>query len=153
MSLTTKQQRRRAFLQHMSKWEKNWPKQEHYEKHLRQREWEMHNLAREVKELYAQQQDPEYQARVKEVRRCEQAQEFIMKNDLVEFMTDEQKQERSRKLAHMQAREEQIVEGRTELLETIALADEDKKLEKSINLTYLAIGGLLVSPIIFAFLP
>ncbi|KAB8300448.1 hypothetical protein EYC80_000620 [Monilinia laxa] len=114
------------------------------------RQREMGLLLKQVKELVAREQDPEYQARERQIRRLQEANQFIIDHDLKHFMDDKMKAEVSRQRAHVQAMEEQKAQWKADMEREIALADAREKKNNGITMKELVLGGLLVGIIVFA---
>ncbi|RAL67376.1 hypothetical protein DID88_008131 [Monilinia fructigena] len=114
-----------------------------YSQMKRQREMDL--LLKQVKELVAKERDPEFQAKQRQIRRLEEANQFIVDHDLRHFMDDKMKAEVSRQRAHIQAMEEQKAQWKADMECEIALADAREKKNIEITMSELVLGVFLLS--------
>ncbi|KAF7864455.1 hypothetical protein EAF04_006589 [Stromatinia cepivora] len=114
----------------------NYEKYQHYKESQIQRQVEIDYLADQVKELYALQQDPEYQAEQRELRRFREFRRSALKRDLMRFLTEDETYERLRE----RTKEEEAAKWQAEI--QLCIAECERRNRVKIKWTYLAIWGL-----------
>ncbi|KAJ8068682.1 hypothetical protein OCU04_002381 [Sclerotinia nivalis] len=116
----------------------NCEKYQHYKESQIQRQVEIDYLAEQARELYALQQDPEYQAEQREMRRFQESRRSALKRKLVRFFNGDENLERLRE----RAKEEEAAKWQAEI--QLCIAEFDRRNRVEIKWTYLVIWGLSI---------